>query len=266
MIRAFLLQAGFAATALAADWRAQVTAPAPGTFPLPRALHADYRCGWAALNAGNLEANFTRKGEVAQLSVKAGTAGFVRTLWRMDATHVARAHTSTLLPIDMRQMEFYRGKTLRTDLDFTAQNVTKFREWKPDDATPPKRKRFDYPNLFDLHTALLFVRSQRLKEGDTLNLVIYPATAPYLATIRVLGREWTQVKAGRYAAIKLDVRLQRINQKFELEPHSKFKRATAWLSDDADRILLKAQADIFVGSVWVELNEVKFAAPAATGS
>jgi hypothetical protein len=46
-----------------------------------------------------------------------------------------------------------------------------------------------------------------------------------------------------------------------LAPYPKFKRAYAWISDDADRLLLKVSGEIFVGSVWVELQSVKFAEP-----
>ncbi len=242
-----------------ADWQQQLTPTRPGDFPLPRPLVATYRCGWAAFSAADLETNFSRKGDALQLDAKGGTFGFVRTLWRLDMTHTAHANATTLLPIDLKQREIYRGKTVRTELEFTQGSVTKFRESKPGDATPPKRKRFDYPNLFDLHSAFLFTRSQRLKDGDTLNIVVYPATAPYLATVHVLGRETITTKAGHFSAIKLDLRLQRINANFELEPHAKFKRATGWISDDSDRLLLKIEADIFVGSVWAELTAVKFA-------
>ena len=44
----------------------------------------------------------------------------------------------------------------------------------------------------------------------------------------------------------------------ELQPHAKFKRAYIWLSDDPDRLVLRVQADIFVGSVWAELEKVSF--------
>ncbi len=45
-----------------------------------------------------------------------------------------------------------------------------------------------------------------------------------------------------------------MKKNLELEPHKKFKRAFAWLSDDRDRMLLKIEAEIFVGSVWCELQ------------
>lgn len=258
MIRRTLALLALSAATAFGDWPNQLTPAAPGSFPLPRPVQASYRGGWAAFNAADLTADFSRKTDLVQLEVKGGTFGVVRTLWRLDATHLARAHAATLLPLDVNQTEAYSAKTTRTVLTFNPTGVTKFRETKPDDTTPPRRKRFDYPNLFDLHTAFLFVRSQPLHPGDVLNIVVYPATAPYLATVRVLGRENVQVKAGRYPAIKLELKLQRINAKLALEPHQKFKRAVAWLSNDSDRLLLKVQADIFVGSVWLELSSAKF--------
>ena len=54
-------------------------------------------------------------------------------------------------------------------------------------------------------------------------------------------RPWTD-------AIKADLKLTAVKGDFTLKPHSKFKRATAWLSDDQDRLLLKVEAEVFVGS------------------
>jgi hypothetical protein len=43
-----------------------------------------------------------------------------------------------------------------------------------------------------------------------------------------------------------------------LEPHRKFRHATIWVSDDRDRILLRIEAQIFVGTVFAELQSVRF--------
>jgi hypothetical protein len=67
-----------------------------------------------------------------------------------------------------------------------------------------------------------------------------------------------RVRPGNYNAIKVDLKLQRVNKKNELEPHRKFKRATIWLSDDNDRVLLRIESQIFVGTVTAELQSVRF--------
>jgi len=43
-----------------------------------------------------------------------------------------------------------------------------------------------------------------------------------------------------------------------LQPHRKFRRATIWVSDDTDRILLRIEAQVFVGTVFAELQSVRF--------
>jgi len=49
-----------------------------------------------------------------------------------------------------------------------------------------------------------------------------------------------------------------VSKKNELEPHRKFKRATIWISDDNDRMLLRIEGQIFVGTVTAELQSVTF--------
>jgi hypothetical protein len=62
--------------------------------------------------------------------------------------------------------------------------------------------------------------------------------------------------AGSYNAIKLDLQLKRIGKHLQLEPHRKFRRATIWVSDDPERLLLRIEAQVFVGTVFAELQSV----------
>ncbi len=69
------------------------------------------------------------------------------------------------------------------------------------------------------------------------------------------------MRAGTYNAIKLDLKLKRIGKHLELEPHKKFRRASIWVSDDAERLLLRIEAQIFVGTVFADLQSVHFDNP-----
>ena len=96
-----------------------------------------------------------------------------------------------------------------------------------------------------------------------LSIVLWfiPRLIGYLATVTVAGRETMKVGAGSYPAIKLDLQLSKVNKQRELEPHKKFRQASAWISDDSDRLLLRIEAQVFVGTVFVDLQSVKFAEP-----
>lgn len=241
------------------DWRAEITPLKAGKFPAPRPLTATYRFGWGAISAAEAQIVFARpKPGQLELNFNTKTIGPVRALWQMDATHVARCASATLRPISFLQVEKYRRETERTQADFTPEQVMHLDEREPPGETPSKLRRFKFPNAFDLQSALLMVRSQRLAAGDRYVLVVYPARSSYLAKVDVVGRESIKVAGKNFDAIKCKIGLARITKEFELEPHEKFKSAFAWLSDDKDRLLLKIESEVFVGSVWMEMQSVKF--------
>jgi hypothetical protein len=240
-----------------ADWRANLSPAGPGPFPPLREVKLDYECGWSGIKAGEVVAQFSHPAPgQCLLTATAATVGAPRVLWRMDATHEARGDLLTLKPLSVRQTEAYHYQTIRTELDFDDQGVSQLRA-STADKNPARRKHFNFPGLYDLQTALLYVRGQKLDNGDVYRIVVYPGSAPYLATVTVEGRDKTKVKAGAYPAIRLDLKLEKVMADMTLAPHGKFKRATAWISDDADRLPLRMNAQIFVGSVWVELTKVE---------
>jgi hypothetical protein len=261
MKRLLLLLCGLVAlhSGVAADWREQLTSPEPGTFPPLRPLKATYGFGWGAIKAARAEFEFSKPTPSQnRLAVSAKSVGAVRALWRLDTQHVALCRADNLQPMQFRQTEVYSDETLTTAVEFSPDVVSRVRTSSKKDPNEGKTKRFEMPNVFDLHSALLFVRSQPLRPGDSYRIVVYPSTNPFLAQLDVLGPRKVKVAGSTREAIQLDLKLRRINKKKELEPHQKFKRASAWISNDSDRLVLKIQADIFVGSVWTELEKVEF--------
>ena len=241
----------------AADWQSTLTKD-PGTFPLLRPLRATYAFGWSGFSAATGEVHFTHPSDDhCQLDATGRTTGLARALWKLDATHSALADAETLLPIETKQTEAYRRKNLITHLTFKNNGVKSERT----EGATTKSRDFDFPGLLDLHSAMLFLRSQPLKERGVYRIVVYPATSAYLATITVTGREKVSIRAGTYQAIKLDLKLNKIGKNLELEPHRKFRRGTIWVSDDTDRMLLRIEAQIFVGTVFAELQSVHYENP-----
>lgn len=244
----------FCSSSLAENWEATLTKDPAGNFPELRPLRASYRFGWSGLTAATGEVHFTKPSEDKfQLDGTGRTVGLVRALWKLDVNYQAVANAGTLRPVETEQTESYRSKKVVTHLTFTNNGVTRVRT-EDKGAPQAKTRQFNFPDLFDLFSAMLYLRSQPLKDRSVYRVVAYPATNAYLATIRVIGREKTSVHAGNYSAIKLDLQLKRIGKQRQLEPHRKFRRATIWVSDDAERLLLRIEAQIFVGTVFAELQ------------
>jgi len=260
-VLAILFAIAWTSPCIAADWQSTVTKNPPGNFPELRPLWANYRFGWSGFTAATGEVHFTKPSAThLQVDGNGHTIGLVRVLWRLDTTHHATADAATLRPIEMRQVEVYRKKTLVTHLAFTDSGVRRSRTESPG-KNKVSTKEFQFPDMFDLNSAALYLRSQPLKNGSVYRVVVYPATTPYLATLTVTGQEKVAVHAGVYNAIRIDLHLEKIGKNLELEPHKKFRRATLWVSDDSDRLLLRVEAQIFVGTVFADLQSVRFEKP-----
>ncbi len=240
----------------APSWESTLTKDPPGNFPEPRAVRTSYHFGWSGFTAGVADMHFTKTGDKRfQLEATGRTIGLVRAWFKLDASYRGLANVETLRPIESKQTEVYRRKKLVTDLAFTDSGVTRIRT---EGTSAKAAKPFNFPGLFDLHSALLYLRSHPLSDHSVYRIVVYPATSAYLTTITVLGRERLIVRAGTYNTIKVDLQLKRLGKNLELEPHRKFRRATVWISDDANRIPLRIEAQIFVGTVFAELQTMRF--------
>ena len=196
-----------------AEWAKTVSALPRGDFPNPRPLVATYNFGWNDLVAATAEIRFGKSGDLLQLQGTGQTIGLVRALWKFDTHHRALADATTLRPTSMHQVDVLRKKTVTTDLAFKPGSVERIHT---DNKTKkaPTPKTFAFANgVYDMHSALLSIRSQALHKGDSYRLVVYPATSPYLATLTVVGYPSLTVAAGTYQAIKLDVQLNKIGKK-----------------------------------------------------
>jgi hypothetical protein len=266
LIRHRILQAIFAflafcSSSLAENWEAKLSKDPAGNFPELRPLRASYRFGWSGFTAATGDVHFTKPSENKfQLDGRGRTIGLVRALWKLDVNYQVAASAETLRPIETQQIEDYRSKKITTHLAFTNNGVTRART-EGKGGAEAKTRQFNFPNLFDLFSAMLYLRSQPLKDHSVYRVVVYPATNAYLATVTVIGREKISVHAESYSAIKLDLQLKRIGKHRELEPHRKFRRATIWVSDDAERLPLRIEAQVFVGTVFAELQSVRFDNP-----
>lgn len=251
----FLFAGAFSADASSPPAWSASPPPPRGSFPNPRPGHATYLLSWSGLVAGSAEVDFNGgEGDTVILQGRGRSVGLARALWRFDVDYRSVVDATTLRPQQTRQEENTRGKRVVTELKFNPDGVVRTRR---EADRPTSTKDFASPNLFDLYSALLYVRSQTLNDRDVCRLAVYSSTAAYLASLKVTGHEELQGKTGLHAAIKLDLKLQRIGKK-DLEPYRKLKRATIWVSDDNDRLPLKIEGQIFVGAITAELQSTRF--------
>ena len=247
-------------------WFSRVNANAPGTFPPIRSFQASYRLSWSGFEAGHAEVNCTSSVNSGQISTKisGGTVGLARSLYQVDGTHVTVADLRTLHPLRMDQTELEAKKKKTAHVDFTPYNAVRSLEVvdrtkkgaSPGDGT--RQRTIPYPAMYDMHSALLYMRSLPLTAGESRTLVAMTAGNPYLATIKVEGRAPVKTAAGTFPAIECSLTLSRINKQGEAESYKNFKSARVWMSDDKDRVVVKAEAQVFIGTVTLDLTKMSF--------
>lgn len=246
---------------LHAGWRESLTPDHPGPIPQVRPFDAEFRFGWSnIIEAARAHTSLTYAGDEVMISARGGTSGPARILWQMDVTHEAHTRRAGLATIWVDQIEKYAKHTIITQIVSKPDAIWRLRQNGP---VPAKWKKIKISPLRDLFSGMLFIRSQRLDPGDEVSTIIFPGDAPFLVEMKVLGTESISIAGTSRDAIKLDIRLHRINLKKggALEDHGKFRSGTVWLSNDADRIPLRAEVQIFIGYVFAELVSCKFTTP-----
>ena len=247
------------ARAAEVDWQKTVDPPVRGSAGSSRPVRLKYGFGWNGIVAASGDVRLAKtNGDRIQFTASGGTIGLARALWKYDVNHLAYLDAQTLRPLQIKEVSDVRSKRVRTDVTFTPQGVTSVREETSKGKAKSKTRRFDYPHVQSVTSALLYLRTQPLTDGAVHRVVVYPETAGYLCTVTVVGREGVTVPTGNYEALKLDVHVDKIVGHRELLPHKKVKKATVWLSDDADRVVLRIEAQIFVGTVFAELQSIDF--------
>jgi len=114
---------------------------------------------------------------------------------------------------------------------------------------------YDAPaQVRDMIGGFLYLRTldlSRTQKGDTIEIKGFFEDTFYSLKVLYYGKETIKTKAGKFRAIKL-VPVMPKNSVFDGE-----NSITAWFSDDKNRIPIKINAEMFIGSAGVELTGYK---------
>jgi len=248
----------------AQEWRAQLSGIPEQRFADLRPLKAEFAFGWAdVLQAGSAEFEFARPSPGRyQVVARGGSEGAVSLLWKLEARHEASGSLAHLRSEKVKQVEKYRGKTLTTRLELDGEKIRRLKESTRDPKDHAKWKTYDDPEIRDLVGVMLLIRSQPLKPGDTVRAVAYPSANPFLVTVQVAAHEKIEIQGSERDAIRLELDLKEISTRDENEGElvdfEKFKGGRIWLSNDKDRLPLRAEIDTFIGYVYGELTDVEW--------
>jgi len=248
-----------------AAWDASLTPVASVPFAPIDPFEATYRFGWQGVSAGGAKvrvvgadpsrnSDFTHSSR-RRIVASGGPNEWVRKLWNYHANYQGEAGINGQVPSWFHMDESITKQMIVSDAFFTPGAVFACHrfttESKPWLYTP-------LPGIRDLFATMLFVRSQPLHTKDHLRLTTFPDRNPYLVDLTVAGHDTIKVMGREVKAIRFDLRIQTIETTGanigRLAPHKKFRSGRVWMSDDNRRLPLKAEVDVFIGSVFAELS------------
>ncbi|MEL7003253.1 MAG: DUF3108 domain-containing protein [Bacteroidota bacterium] len=157
--------------------------------------------------------------------------------------------------------KFYRiieeGKYRKHEIVDFDQNVNvasvrtydkKKHKWKP-------TEKFDIPsNVQDMVSGYYFLRTfdfRGLEEGEIINIDAFFDDEVYDFKIRYIGKEEVKTKLGRIRSVVFSPIMPE-NSLFDGEDAIR-----VWISDDANKVPLKIKAEMFVGSVEIDITKYK---------
>lgn len=238
------------------SWQQSLSSAPAGPYKAKKKCKLHYVMSWkGTLNSGECTVEFDKNtGSSKTVSVKSTgkTSGLARRVFPYDFKIQSKYRGDTLRPVSYHIWEQTKDESKSIDGYFKGSQVSTKDKTVPFDTKKAKYRTssFEYPNLLDLYTSILYVGSQPLKNGDKINMVIYPFDKPYLAKVTVAGRE----KHQGHNCIKLDLKMSKIKSDLTLKHYDKMKSATMWITDNADRVMVELRSEVFIGDVRCTLK------------
>ncbi len=227
----------------------------PGPVPEVAPFSATFKIGWSEIEAGRARAEISYNGTEVSLHADGGTEGLARSLYLLDATFQGTVNRTSLHTLRSDQVETYADRSLTTIVTGANGTLRTLSERNPPGDKPAKCKDVKVQPVRDFFAGMLFIRSKTLARGDSVRLLMFPGGGSFFVEIESDGPCKIDLADGPREALRLDLKIQRVNTKKgnTLEPHSKFRSGKIWLTNDTDRIPLRAEVDIFIGYVFAEI-------------
>lgn len=262
LMGALLLDVGSSvlmASEITGPWLEQVTKRGAGRAAPVQPVRASFLFGWSGIPAAEAEFTLRLPGSGRwQAEVRGRTIGLTAGLWPMEALYQGRGRTANWTTDDFQQTEWYRRHRLELKIEFVPEGV---RRWRQREPSPDRAewRLFRLQGLRDIVAASFLVRSWELRDGERFQLLVYPGDDPFLAGLEVRGREDILWRGEPIRAVRLDLRLDRIETRREgrgsLRPHRRFRHGSIWLEEGGARRPLRAEVGVFIGFVYAELVE-----------
>ena len=150
--------------------------------------------------------------------------------------------------LEMYSDENRKRRRLKIDFDRSAGNAEVIRQ---NEGEPPKESKVEVPSgSMDVASAVFFLRTMRLGDGDTVTMPIFTGAKLFKGLAEVEGRGPIDTPMGKREAIRVRLRT-------EFSGKLTAREIRMWFSDDAAHVPMRMEADFALGPVVVEWTDYK---------
>jgi hypothetical protein len=222
----------------------------------------EYKVHYGLVNAGEavmeIEENLYRINNKPcfKIDVYGKTVGIFDFVHKVRDNWGAYIDTSTLVPqksyVYLEEGKYRKYEVVTFNHPKKIASVGKF-----DKNNKKEVERSDYPvpqDVMDLIGGCYFLRTldyDSYQIGETLAIPAFFGDKIYDFKVKITGKESLKTKLGEFPAIVLSPVIPE-NKLFDGE-----NPVTIWVSDDKDRIPLKIQAKLWVGSIDIDLKNIE---------
>ena len=181
---------------------------------------------------------------------QAETTAFIKLVARMDDDYKLIVDTSNLMPVSVSETE--RGVRERRITSTMAGRIADVDFWAPD---RQQKGRHQMSRLArDPLSGFFAVRALPLENHGQHDLDILDGNALWRVALTVQRGQLVHLDGAARAAIRVDGVARRIEDSGRPRAGAPPRNITMWISDDADRVLLRLEADTDLGRCALELT------------
>ena len=227
--------------------------PSTNNTPFKAGEWLKFELHYGALTAGysSLEVKHDTVSDLFLVEGKGWTVGMFKWFFKVEDNYTTYLNKETLLPEYFKRDVYEGGYTIKREIDFDRDlDSAKVFDLKYDKDTTIVIT----PNTGDMISSFYYARSfsaDTLKVDDLLPFDVFMDGEIFKFALKFLGRETIDTKFGKIKCLKFSPRVQggRVFKDDE--------SVMLWVTDDRNKIPIRIQSALRVGSIKVDLDAFK---------
>lgn len=214
----------------------------------------EYRVSWNGIPAARVTIGLTNQATAAPVTtrvrVEMRTNRFIDLFWSLRAESSAEVDAVALRPQHFTYDRRINGRRELTSIDAEPDGELTGRYARPGRY---HLMTINNPVALDPITGVLRALRELPVTGQPQTYEIFTGESRYRIELHRQGSETINVPAGRFAAVRLEPAIWRLDRNAR---DARVRHLTLWVAEAPPHTLLRVRSEVFIGAVYCELTNV----------